>query len=495
MSTASHVLPMLCCILPSACTLQHRRGERIWEPRGAVAQAEEQSEEKLLEQMKGRSHKRFAQTEHSECSEMLNFLDFLSLESCRLRLLCSALTLAPPPLPSSAAAAAASSSSASSTPNGSPSKLSKKERKAAQKLLEQSNAAKRQAAATLVAAANSAKGGESGAESAAAAATAVAALSDSSVAASCAASPSKCYWADHPSELSTVLDGVSAAGCGSSGLEFGAECSSKDRVIIHTAAASRGLDHESLGFRPRRHLYVTPPWDRLPPHALLLAFRMGHLYLEGPAIDAIGSRRSVRVDADPSFRAHRASRDGVHYHATLVHSSSVEWIRQNWPECLRGARREFEKEGGSASAAGAAASAAAPSAAACSSAAVATAASPSPADDDHDGVVSTRVAEEILLRFFAARLSSFAEAVVASGSGSSCGPVELGLGRASKDGCVAFYRVLAWPEVDRIRAELGLDPHDFHVTVGFKTADVHGVKKDASTLCELEDEQAQDENR
>lgn len=387
--------------------------------------------------------------------------------------LCSALTLSPPP-------AASGSSSASSTPHGTPSKdaakLSKKERKAAQKLAEAVNAAKRQAAALLVAAANSANGSEHGAEAAAAAAAAVAALPADSSAASSAASPSKSYWTDHPSELASVLDSVSAAA--SPGLEFGAECSSKDRVVIHTAAASRGLDHESLGFRPRRHLYVTRAWDSLAPQTLLLAFRMGHLYLEGPAIDAIGSRCCARVDADPSFRAARAARDGVHYHATIMHSSSVDTIRENWPECLRRARTEFEATAASGESAGGCAAA---SAEAASSSSAVAAASPSSASSS-DELISPRLAEEILLRFFAARLSSFA---AAASAGSSCGPIELGLGRASnKEGCVAYYRVLVWPEINRIRQELGLEPHDLHVTVGFKTADVHGVTKDATTLCE-----------
>lgn len=445
-------LPMLRCCLPDTCQLQHRRGERVWEP--IEAHAEDQSEAEILQQMK-------------------------------------ALALEPPPPPHTSAASSAPSSAAS-TPNGTPSKekLSKKERKAAQKLLEESHRKKKQEAAAATMHATDGSPSAAAADqfvspiAAAPAAPAAAASSDD---ASSSASPSKLYWHEHQAELAAALDRVcaatTAAGASSdalcSGLEFGAEVSSKDRVLIHAAAAQRGLDHESLGFRPRRHLYVHAPFSALPASRLLLCFRMGHLYLEGASIDAIGARQNLKVDSDPAFRMHRAARDGAHFHATIMHSSSVDAIREKWPECLRRAREEFDAENAADAGASAAASSAAVAASATSAAAVCPSSAASAAAASTD-VIPTRVAEELLLRFFVARLSQ-----------PSCsGPIELGLGRAaSKDGsCVAYYRVLQWPEANRVRVELGLEPTDFHITVGFKTQDIHGVRKDVTTLCEPAEE-------
>ena len=60
----------------------------------------------------------------------------------------------------------------------------------------------------------------------------------------------------------------------------------------------------------------------------------------------------------------------------------------------------------------------------------------------------------------------------------------LGLGSAEKGGNIAYFVVLDWPSARDLREKYGLDPkgQDFHITVGFDGADVHGVRKDRSTL-------------
>lgn len=58
----------------------------------------------------------------------------------------------------------------------------------------------------------------------------------------------------------------------------------------------------------------------------------------------------------------------------------------------------------------------------------------------------------------------------------------LGLGKAEKGGNVAYFAVLDWPEAQDLRDKYGLGSHDFHTTVGFANEDVHGVRKDRSTL-------------
>lgn len=54
-----------------------------------------------------------------------------------------------------------------------------------------------------------------------------------------------------------------------------------------------------------------------------------------------------------------------------------------------------------------------------------------------------------------------------------------GLGKAEAGSNEAYFMVLDWPEGRKLREALGLDGdgQDFHVTVGFKGADVHGVRK------------------
>ena len=54
-----------------------------------------------------------------------------------------------------------------------------------------------------------------------------------------------------------------------------------------------------------------------------------------------------------------------------------------------------------------------------------------------------------------------------------------GLGHAESGGKEAYFVVIDWSEGEKIREQLGLDPRgqDFHITVGFKGGDVHGVPK------------------
>ena len=57
-----------------------------------------------------------------------------------------------------------------------------------------------------------------------------------------------------------------------------------------------------------------------------------------------------------------------------------------------------------------------------------------------------------------------------------------GLGKASKDNSEAYFMVISWDAGNNIRKEFGLDPKDFHITVGFNPSDVHGMSKGISSL-------------
>eukprot|EP01102_Stenamoeba_stenopodia_P002119 TRINITY_DN1188_c0_g1_i2.p1 TRINITY_DN1188_c0_g1~~TRINITY_DN1188_c0_g1_i2.p1 ORF type:complete len:351 (-),score=74.20 TRINITY_DN1188_c0_g1_i2:107-1159(-) len=59
---------------------------------------------------------------------------------------------------------------------------------------------------------------------------------------------------------------------------------------------------------------------------------------------------------------------------------------------------------------------------------------------------------------------------------------DLGLGRVVSGNEEAFFRLVDWPSAQRFRKELGLPPKDFHITIGFKTNDIHSIPKNAGTL-------------
>lgn len=57
-----------------------------------------------------------------------------------------------------------------------------------------------------------------------------------------------------------------------------------------------------------------------------------------------------------------------------------------------------------------------------------------------------------------------------------------GVGTQSNDESTTWFAVVESPQAQEYRRSLGLDPHDFHVTLGFTHKDVHGRPKDVSTL-------------
>lgn len=52
-----------------------------------------------------------------------------------------------------------------------------------------------------------------------------------------------------------------------------------------------------------------------------------------------------------------------------------------------------------------------------------------------------------------------------------------GVGKAERAGDEAYFIVLKSPTLDEVRSSLGLEPKDFHITIGFDRKDVFGVRK------------------
>jgi hypothetical protein len=60
--------------------------------------------------------------------------------------------------------------------------------------------------------------------------------------------------------------------------------------------------------------------------------------------------------------------------------------------------------------------------------------------------------------------------------------VNLGVGKAVKQGEEAMYQVIQWDSANKFRSALHLERKDFHITLGFKSKDVHDVAKNDTTL-------------
>lgn len=58
----------------------------------------------------------------------------------------------------------------------------------------------------------------------------------------------------------------------------------------------------------------------------------------------------------------------------------------------------------------------------------------------------------------------------------------LGVGKAEDGDKETWFIIASSPEAQEWRASQGLPHHDFHVTLGFRGGDIHGVPKDSSTL-------------
>jgi hypothetical protein len=52
-----------------------------------------------------------------------------------------------------------------------------------------------------------------------------------------------------------------------------------------------------------------------------------------------------------------------------------------------------------------------------------------------------------------------------------------GIGKAERAGNIAYFIVVESPTLDEFRSSLGLEPRDFHITLGFDKKDVFGVRK------------------
>ena len=58
----------------------------------------------------------------------------------------------------------------------------------------------------------------------------------------------------------------------------------------------------------------------------------------------------------------------------------------------------------------------------------------------------------------------------------------VGIGEVQRGAHKAWFVVVESRELSELLASAGAPPRDFHVTIGFTETDIHGVRKDSSTL-------------
>ncbi|KAL9647421.1 hypothetical protein ABK040_006784 [Willaertia magna] len=58
----------------------------------------------------------------------------------------------------------------------------------------------------------------------------------------------------------------------------------------------------------------------------------------------------------------------------------------------------------------------------------------------------------------------------------------LGIGKQTKSENETVFIVIEWPSANQFLENVGLERKDFHITIGFKSEDIHGVAKNQNTL-------------
>lgn len=208
--------------------------------------------------------------------------------------------------------------------------------------------------------------------------------------------------------------------------DFSPSLSSSERALLHEWAEELGLEHSSSGFGRNRHIMVK---KRFAPDTHIngqdeieeLLYYNGYVGLSGPLVNAAGRHMA----AGP------ASPEGVNT-ALVV---PVEYLNNR-------VRRD--------------------------------------GNESHITLVTKSEVEQVLpsptdgaIEIF---LATLAETAVDDWQ-------DVGLGRLTEgEANEVFFRVVRWESGQKARAALGLPPKDFHITVGFKKADIHHRAKNESTL-------------
>ncbi|KAL0479157.1 hypothetical protein AKO1_008010 [Acrasis kona] len=200
------------------------------------------------------------------------------------------------------------------------------------------------------------------------------------------------------------------------------------RQKVHALAEQFDLDHFSRGSNPFRYICAQKRNVALPDEWQYF----GYVGLFGSSIDNIASSHVKQHGVDRAYIRKRVKRDGPIHHVTLMTRPEINSALKNL-ESIKEYEQYFEKE------------------------------------KLENGTEQERI--EILLN------------VIGQVVGDDYQPLGLGKTvRAEEDNNVAYFVVINWPSAQELRKKLGLEPYHFHVTVAFKSNDIHGVSKDESTL-------------
>jgi len=201
--------------------------------------------------------------------------------------------------------------------------------------------------------------------------------------------------------------------------EFSSELDSSDRKRIHSLADEFGLEHTSQGDEVRTIIVrKNPSISKKSDHVWKYG---GYVGLFGPSIDAAGNTDVESVP--PADIAQRLKRDGNVNHITFMLNNELKQAVSNSLSKIK-----------------------------------ALSANPSEALSDREWVFNY-IAANVVDDW-----------------------IDMGLGTIKHSDNEAWFKVLRWKSADDAREFLGLTKKDFHITVGFRTADIHNESKGEKTL-------------
>lgn len=185
------------------------------------------------------------------------------------------------------------------------------------------------------------------------------------------------------------------------------------------------MTHDSQGKGPNRHIVVSneKPKDNQTTQSegfTEYLFFTGYIGLKGSTVEYSANRWKHKVDED--YIKKREQRDGEHHHITLVNKKELESI-----------------------------------------------------------VEKLKIEDSV--KYSSINFKHIASTLMKDISNQVKNDwIEKGLGKLVDQDNEAFFVVVSWESLNNWRKARGLAPRDFHITLGFKTADIHDKPKDESSL-------------
>lgn len=205
-------------------------------------------------------------------------------------------------------------------------------------------------------------------------------------------------------------------------LSFEASLSADERRRLHALADQFALAHSSRGEGGDRHVVVQK-------RGYEFVFQGGYIGLFGPKVDLAG--QSATESVPDSYKQKRVGRDGNVFHLTIALKRDFAAIMKHLPQSRFAERYAQLRE-------------------------------------KYSSITGTQHDANIIMDLVAENVRDDWK--------------DLGLGRIVDGDNETYYKVVRWESAAQFRKDIGLGAQYWHITVGFRNQDIHGVKKDESTL-------------